>query len=62
MSNPKRIMITLQPEWEPMLKRLKQEQFKDVTQTQMLRHIIELGLESAKSEQPVRHDTGRESI
>ena len=52
MPGSKKIIITVRPEWEPMLQKLKQEQFKDATQTQMLRTIIELGLASSRGEQP----------
>jgi len=45
-----------------MFKRLKQEQFKDATQTQMLRYIIEQGLASVKGEQSAQCDAGRGSV
>lgn len=56
----KRVIITLRPEWEPVLRRLQQEKFNDVTQAQMLRYIIDLGLASAKDEQLTRRGNGRE--
>lgn len=45
---PRRFSISLPPELQPALQKLKQEQFFDKSQTEMLMHIIRLGLEAAK--------------
>lgn len=47
---PKRAMITLLPEWEPVLDQLKREQFYNDTQAEMFRYIIGRGLASLKDE------------
>lgn len=47
---PKRAMVTLLPEWEPMLEKLKKERFYNDTQAEMFRYIIGRGLESLESE------------
>jgi hypothetical protein len=44
----KRFTVTIAPDVAPELRRLKQEQFFDKSQTEMLMHIIRLGLEAAK--------------
>jgi len=41
--------VTIAPDIEPELRKLKQEQFFDKSQTEMLMHIIRLGLEAAKA-------------
>lgn len=46
----KRAMVTLLPEWEPVLDKLKKEQFYNDTKAEMFRYIIERGLASIKSE------------
>lgn len=48
----KRAMVTLRPEWEPELNRLKKEQFYNDTQAEMFRYLISLGLDALKAEQP----------
>lgn len=48
----KRAMVTLRPEWEPELDRLKKEQFYNDTQAEMFRYLISLGLNALKYEQP----------
>lgn len=45
MGEPKRLTITLLPEWEQKLDHLKQDQFYDKSKADMLRHLIELGLQ-----------------
>lgn len=47
---PKRMMITLLPEWEPVLDQLKKEKFYNDTKSAMFRYIIALGLASLKAE------------
>lgn len=47
---PKRTMVTLQPEWEPVIEQLKKERFYNSTQAEMFRYIIGRGLESLKDE------------
>lgn len=43
-TSKKRLSITLSPDWEPMMERLKKEKFYNKSFAEMLRHIIELGL------------------
>lgn len=50
----KKVMVTLLPEWEPMLDRLKEEQFYNDTQAEMFRYLIERGLVSLRSEKAER--------
>lgn len=50
----KKVMVTLLPEWEPMLDRLKEEQFYNDTQAEMLRYLIGRGLVSLRSEKAER--------
>lgn len=50
---PKRTMVTLLPEWGPVLDQLKKEQFYNTTQAEMFRYIIGLGLASLKAEKAV---------
>ncbi len=47
----KRAMVTLLPEWEPELDRLKRERFYNDTQAEMFRYIIRRGLASLKAEE-----------
>ncbi len=42
----KRAMITLLPEWEPALDKLKKEHFYNDSQAEMLRYVIGMGLKS----------------
>lgn len=51
---PKRAMVTLLPEWEPVLDKLKQEQFYNDTQAEMFRYIIGRGLASIKGEKAAK--------
>lgn len=46
----KRAVILLRPEWEPEIKRLKQEKFFEGTQADVFRYLIQLGLEAAHEE------------
>ena len=46
---PKRAMVTLQPEWAPMLDQLKKERFYNDTRAEMFRYIIGRGLETLKT-------------
>ena len=50
----KKTMITLQPEWEPELERLKKDQFYNETQAEMFRYIISRGLEVLKKEKAAK--------
>lgn len=50
----KKVMVTLLPEWEPMLDRLKEEQFYNDTRAEMLRYLIGRGLVSLRSEKAER--------
>lgn len=56
---PKRAMVTLLPEWEPVLDKLKQEQFYNDTQAEMFRYIIGRGLASIKGEKSGKRKTVR---
>lgn len=47
---PKRTMVTISPEWLPMLDRLKRETFYNDTQAEMFRYIINRGLNVIKTE------------
>mgnify|MGYP006865399371 CR=1 FL=1 len=47
---PKRTMVTLLPEWEPLLDQLKKEQFYNDTRAEMFRYIISRGLDSLEAE------------
>ncbi len=58
----KRVMITLQPERESTLTYLKKEKFNDVTQAQMLRHIIDMGLATVRDAQLARCDNGPKDV
>ena len=46
----KRAMISLRPEWEPELEKLKKEKFYNTTQAEMFRYLIRLGLNSLKND------------
>ncbi len=46
----KRAMVTLLPEWEPQLSKLKKEQFYNDTQSAMFRYIISRGLAALEAE------------
>lgn len=47
-TSKKRLTLTLLPEWEPVLIKLKQEKFYNKPFSEMLRHLIELGLNQIK--------------
>ena len=47
---PKRAIVTLLPECEPLLDQLKKEQFYNNTQAEMFRYIISRGLASLDTE------------
>lgn len=51
---PKRTMINLLPEWEPVLNQLKKERFCNETQAEMFRYIIGRGLASLQSEKATK--------
>lgn len=51
---PKRAMVTLLPEWEQELDKLKKEQFYNDTQAEMFRYIIGRGLASIKKEKAAK--------
>lgn len=44
----KRFTVTMTPDMEPALLKLKQDQFFNRSHTEMIQHLIRLGLESAK--------------
>ena len=44
----KRLTLTLLPEWEPALNKLKKEKFFNKSFSEMLRYLIELGLKQVK--------------
>lgn len=46
----KRTMVTLLPEWEPVLDQLKKEKFYNDTQAEMLRFLIGKGIEAIETE------------
>ncbi|MEY8381936.1 hypothetical protein AALG83_02040 [Christensenellaceae bacterium 44-20] len=43
-------MVTLLPEWEPVLDQLKKEKFYNDTQAEMLRFLIGKGIEAIETE------------
>ena len=49
----KRAMVTLLPEWEPVLDQLKKERFYNASQAEMLRYVIGTGLASLAAKQKV---------
>lgn len=49
----KRAMVTLLPEWEPVLDQLKKEHFYNDSQAKMLRYVIAAGLASLAEKQKV---------
>lgn len=51
---PKRAMVTLLPEWVPLLDQLKREHFYNDTQAEMFRYIIGLGLASFQREKAAK--------
>ena len=55
----KRAMVTLRPEWEPELDRLKKERFYNDTQAEMFRYLISLGLNALKAEQSCKPPENR---
>lgn len=52
----KRAMVTLLPEWEPMLDQLKKERFYNDTQAEMFRYIISRGLASLEAEKAAKEN------
>lgn len=54
----KRALVTLRPEWESDLDRLKQEKFYDKTQSEMFRYLIQLGLNAQKQNQQHKAASG----
>lgn len=59
---PKRTMVTLLPEWGPVLDQLKKEQFYNDTQAEMFRYIIGRGLASLKDEETEKEKQDRKRI
>ncbi len=47
-TSKKRLSITLQPEWEPVMDKLKKDKFYDKPYSNVIRHLIELGLKAVK--------------
>lgn len=43
-----RTSVTLLPEWEEELRKLKQERFYDKSKSELIRYLIQLGLEETK--------------
>lgn len=58
----KRIMVTLLPEWEPMLDQLKKERFYMDTQAEMFRYIISFGLATIQVEKRAEKEEGVSSL
>lgn len=58
----KRIMVTLLPEWEPMLDQLKKERFYMDTQAEMFRYIISFGLATIQVEKRAEKEDGVSSL
>ena len=48
-TSKKRLSITLQPEWEPVMDKLKKDKFYDKPYSNVIRHLIELGLKAVKA-------------
>ena len=46
----KRIMVTLMPEWEDALDKLKKDKFYNDSQASMFRYLISLGLEKLQED------------
>jgi hypothetical protein len=47
----KRMTVTLRPEWSESLVNLKKTKFYDKPQSELLRYLIELGLERAEEKE-----------
>lgn len=47
----KRTTVTLRPEWEPMLNKLKKDRFYNESKSEMIRYIIGVGLASLEDNQ-----------
>lgn len=43
-----RTSVTLLPEWEEDIERLKKEKFWDKSKSELIRYLIKLGLEESK--------------
>lgn len=50
MTNNRRFMVSLTPEIDAELKKLKKKEFYDKTQSEMVRYLISLGLSEKKKE------------
>ena len=55
-------MVTLLPEWEPMLDQLKKERFYMDTQAEMFRYIISFGLATIQVEKRAEKEDGVSSL
>lgn len=44
----RRVTVNILPEWQPMLEQLKEKQFSDSTNSEMIRYVIRCGLLSAQ--------------
>lgn len=53
---PKRVMVTLLPEWEPLLDQLKKERFYNNTQAELFRYMISRGLTSLEDEKTAKEN------
>ena len=49
-------MVTLLPEWEPVLDQLKKEKFYNNTQAEMLRFVIGKGIETLSTENATKKE------
>jgi hypothetical protein len=52
-TNLPRLSVTLKPEWEPELDELKRTVFYDKPRADVLRYLIDLGLEAWRQQQVV---------
>jgi hypothetical protein len=50
-TNKKRIMVTIEPEWEPKLDELKRNVFYNTSASAMLRYIMERGLNAIETDE-----------
>lgn len=53
---PKRVMVTLLPEWEPLLDQLKKGRFYNNTQAELFRYMISRGLTSLEDEKTAKEN------
>lgn len=53
-TNLKRMTVTFLPEWDEDLDRLKKEQFYDKSKSELIRYLIQQGLEKVKNDKRTR--------